>query len=145
LSLSVSVAGVVIATGLTWRLIFGPFDVLSHLEAWLVGGVSMIIINVGLTILLCASQPDVRRAILITVIFFVLLPGVIGFNPRGNLWDSFNPIRPGIFFYYANLVDTAQETTPILSVEMTIITGLAQLGLAWLVAWNWILRRTGHD
>jgi hypothetical protein len=147
-----SVLVVVVVTGVVWWVLVGPFDLVEYAVPWLIGAVSMTVINISLIILLAAGQPDARRAVLVAILVVVVLPGVIGFDTRGNWLDMFNPLRPGIFFHYTDIVtanpdtlaveaDPQSDSIKLLSVEVSILTGLAQVALAWVVVWIWTRRR----
>ncbi|MBI5960469.1 MAG: ABC transporter permease subunit [Chloroflexi bacterium] len=150
LSVLVSLLAVILPVGAAWWWLIGKFDV-TYVEPWLIGMIPMMVINMGLAVLITAGQPDSRRAIPIIVAFFVLLPAVIGFSPNGDWRDAFNPLRPGLFFHYTDTLrpnpaqmsveaGTSSAQIRLLSVELTIISGLAQLGLVWLVVWRWMQR-----
>jgi len=150
LSVLSSLLAVILPVGVAWWWMIGRFDV-TYIEPWVKGVLSMMVINIGLAVLLTAEQPDSRRAIPIIVAFFVLLPAILGFDPSGNWRDAFNPLRPGLFFYYTDTLrpnpaqlsleaGTASSQSNLLSVELTILTGLAQLGIVWLAVWQWMRR-----
>lgn len=141
ISIFVCVTSVVLVVGILWRLLIGPFNVGKCLEVWWFGLVSMIVINIGLSILLTAGQSDARRAVLVIILFFVLLPGVLGLNPSGNWRDLFNPLRPGLFYRYAVLDPTRLK---YLSISVTIGSGLMQLVLLWVIMWAWMRWRGGR-
>ncbi len=152
LSVLSSLLIVIVPTGVLWRLLIGSFDLWTFSEPWIVGGMSMTIINVGLAVLLTTGQPDSRRAISVVVLVFILLPALTGFDPRGNWLDSFNPLRPGLFFAYTDTLKpdpgnmslgVGNPNIELLSVETTIFTGVVQLGLVWIVAWQWLRRQMG--
>lgn len=101
---------------------------------------------------LVATQPDPRRAVPVVVVVTVLLPAILGFDPSGNWRDAFNPLRPGLFFYYTDTLKPQPEdvalvadnaSIKLISIEATILTGLAQLAVVWLVIWHWLRRQMG--
>jgi hypothetical protein len=102
-------------------------------------------------VLLAASQPNPQRAVLVAVIVFALIPGIVGFDPVGDLRDIVNPLRPGIFFHYTDIVTpepdemaitaSGAQDTNILPVSTTLITGLAQMVLAWGIMGWWMHRQ----
>ncbi len=152
LSIGAGVVAVIIPTGVLWYVLIGPIQPGTYLEPWLIGALPMIVINVGLTVLLTATQPDPRRAILVVVIIVVLIPMVIGFDPHGDWRDAFNPLRPGVFFHYTDTLhassdsmamETGNPNIRLISVEATIISGLAQVGFVWFLIWRWLRRQMG--
>jgi ABC-type transport system involved in multi-copper enzyme maturation permease subunit len=153
LSVLSSLLAVILPVGIAWWWLIGEFDV-TYIEPWIAGMLPMMVINIGLAVLLTAGQPDSRRAIPIIVAFFVLLPALLGFDPGGDWRDALSPLRPGLFFYYTDTLrpnpsqlsleaGTSSAQASLLSVEVTILTGLAQLTLVWLVIWRWMRRHTG--
>ena len=147
-----SVLVVVGVAGVVWWVLVGPFDLVDYAAPWLIGAVSMTVINIGLIILLAAGQPDARRAVLVTILVVVVVPGLIGFDTRGDWGDIFNPLRPGIFFHYTDIVtanadslaveaDPQNDSIKLLSLEVSILTGLAQVALAWAAVWVWERRK----
>lgn len=150
LSVFSSLTTIFIITGVLWRVFVASYQIVDLVEAWLMGAMLMAVINISLVVLLAATQPNAQRAVLVAVVVFALIPGIIGFNPVGDLRDMVNPLRPGIFFHYTDIVTPEAEQmavtangprdTNILSVSLTAITGLAQLVLAWIVV-GWWMRR----
>ncbi|HEX3052803.1 MAG TPA: hypothetical protein VHP83_19245 [Aggregatilineaceae bacterium] len=107
-------------------------------------GLLVAVVNIGMSVLLGAPLPDARRAVVIIVIVFVLIPALLGFDPQGNWRDSFNPLRPGIFYRYT--YDVGENTNPtldLLPMSVTLVTAFGQLALIWLVAQWWMKRQEG--
>lgn len=130
-----------VVMGLLWYLLIAPYNVLGYLEIWLVGALPLIFINVGLVILLAFQMPDSRMAIAVAIVVIVLPLFVIGFEPRNDWLDIFNPFRPGVFLHYSDVLGADADK---LSPAMTIASGLAQVGVAWLGAVAWLRWRNGY-
>lgn len=126
-----------------WYIIIAPFNVLTYLEIWLVGALPLMIINVGLVIVVAFRMPDSRMAVMVAIGVIVLPWFIIGFEPRNDWLDIFNSFRPGVFFHYTD-VSAIDDEIATLSPAMTVISGLAQLGLAWLGAVAWLRWRNGY-
>ncbi|MCB9436231.1 MAG: hypothetical protein H6673_04460 [Anaerolineales bacterium] len=132
-----------IVMAVLWYIIIAPFNILSYLEIWLVGALPLMVINVGLVIVLAFRMPDSRMAVAVAVGVIVLPWFIIGFDPRNDWLDIFNSFRPGVFFHYTD-VSAIDDEIGALSPTITILSGLAQLALAWLGAVAWLRWRNGY-
>lgn len=151
LSVFSSVTVIFFITGVLWRIFVASYQVSEMIEAWLVGALLTAVINIGLIVLLAATQPNAQRAVLVAIVVFALIPGILGFEPTGDLRESLNPLRPGIFFHYTDIVTpdadqmavvaTGVRDSNLLPVSTTAITGLAQAVCAWIIMGWWIRRR----
>lgn len=139
ISVLASMGCLLLIVGSIWWFFIGHYDLVIFFEPWLVGGVPMVLINIGLIIMLAAGQRNTRSAVVVGLLFTLLLPGIIGFTPQGNLLDGLNPLRPGIFYRYA-VADPTEYLYhyTLLSAPLTIITGLIQVVLLWIgiLAWQ---------
>jgi hypothetical protein len=155
-------AGLVLAAlvaGGVWRLMIGPFDMGLYTEMWLVNAALLVFINAGLSMLLAAGQPSTRRAILVGGVVVLLALVGMGFALADSGWlQWFNPARPALHLYYVLGVPGALEgnderTRAAVAfvrhianpqrVRLALATGLAQVGLVWLVVWQWLKRPKG--
>lgn len=127
--------------GILWYVAVSPYRLSAYLETWVVGILPLAFINVGLVILLAFRMPDSRMAVLVAIIVIILPLFAIGFEPRNDWLDIFNPFRPGIFLRYANVVGAEAEK---LSPALTIISGMGQVGVAWVGAVAWQRWRNGY-
>jgi pimeloyl-ACP methyl ester carboxylesterase len=150
-------AGLVLAAlviGGVWRLMIGPFDMGLYTEMWLVNAALLVFINAGLSVLLAAGQPSTRRAILVGGVVVLLALMGMGFALVDNGWlQWFNPARPAVHLYYVlgfpgALAGNDERTQAVVAfvrhlanpprVRLALATGLAQVGLVWLVVWQWL-------
>jgi ABC-type transport system involved in multi-copper enzyme maturation permease subunit len=124
---------------LLWWVFIAPFDLSAYLPIWLVGGLAMTLINIGVIVALTAIAPNSRIAILICIGFVVIMSLVLGFTPQGNWLDALHPLRPGIFYHFLPL--PWDEPPQLLSLEVSILSGLLQVVVlsAGVLAW-WRLR-----
>jgi ABC-type transport system involved in multi-copper enzyme maturation permease subunit len=129
-----------VATGVFYRLIAGPFDLAVYLEMWLFAGVSLVIINGSLGVLIPVGQPNRRRAVILMVAVFV-----IPFVVLSNAFDTasalayVNPLRPGIIFYYVASIGAGNiRSFNSEDVALTIVVGLIELAIVWMGAWVWL-------
>ncbi len=128
-----------LAAGVSWWAVFGAFTLSDYVEAWLLGVLPLIIINLGIIVLIASLLPTNRMAVLAGLIFSFVFSPLMGFAPQGDWRDLVNPLRPGIFYRYASV----DEAFTLPSFEATVAAGLIQLGLIWLVIW--LIYRYGVD
>ena len=137
LALFSSLAIVVIVVPIFWFLRVGPFDLLPYLEMWLFGGVSLVVINTGISIFLAAGQPNRHRAIILIVLI------VAAFLFVGNLdleKDTLGPVRGPIILYFLDLdVDVSAQLF-----WQTVVVGLAQLVVIGAAVWGWMRWQEAH-
>jgi len=132
------ISGVVVvaaAAALAWGLLVGGFNVALYLQTWLVAGLPIIIINIGMVVLLASPLSDLRLAVLVGVLFCYFFPVVIGFEPRGDWLDLFNPMRPALFFPYSGVMTDYRPT--VVNGWQTTLMGLVQLAGLWGLAYFW--------
>jgi ABC-type transport system involved in multi-copper enzyme maturation permease subunit len=127
---------------LIWWFVIAPFDLAGYLPIWIIGGVFMILINVGIIVPMTAAATNGRIAILICVGFIVLVTLAIGFVPHGNWLDALHPLRPGLFYHYLRL--PWDEPPLLLSIEVTIVSGLLQVAAVSVGMWAWLRSRDGR-
>ena len=131
LALFSSLAIVVIVVPIFWFLRVGAFDLRPYLEMWLFGGVSLVVINTGISIFLAAGQPSRRRAIILIVLI------VVAFLFVGNLnleKDTLGPVRGPIILYFLDLdVEVSAQLF-----WQTIAVGLAELVVIGAAVWGWM-------
>jgi ABC-type transport system involved in multi-copper enzyme maturation permease subunit len=157
LSLIVAVTAAALTTGLIWWLIIGPFDLVLFLDLWFVGGLGLCLINAGFSLLLAAPQTTTRRAVLVGAAFSLLC--LIGtgllFAPQPGWWQWLNPARPAVMLHYMlglpGVLNRNDDLTRAIAALVARIanrqavftalgTGLAQVGLIWLMMWQWLKR-----
>lgn len=145
------------AAGGVWRLVIGPFNVRFFVEMWLVSAALVVFINAGLTMLLAAGQPTTRRAILVGGVFVLLSLVGLGFAFADAGWLRWlNPARPAVHLYYllgfpGAMVGNDEWTRVVVAfvrqmanpqtVRIALATGLAQVGVVWLIVWQWQKQR----
>lgn len=155
LALNLGLAALVIAG--VWRIVVGPFDPAIYAELWLLGVIPLALINAGLASLLAAWQPTNQRAMLVGAGFSLLcLLGLgLAFVTYGTFWDWLNPARPALLLYYFVGWPGAMQGSEMLSrlnqptldliaqlvnrtrVWQTLLFGAGQVGLVWLLVWQW--------
>lgn len=152
LSLAALVAGVV------WWLMIGPFEVAKYLDLWFVGMLGLTFINAGTSMLLAAGQPNRRRATLVGSAYAMLCLAGLGlaFLSRAGWWRWLNPARPSVMLYYLLAISGTIEGNDDLTraalefvqqiasrgeMLRSLTAGLVQLGLVWLVVWQWLKGR----
>jgi len=128
-----------VVSGLIWWFLIAPFDLSIFLPIWIVGGLAMAVLNIGLIVPMTAAAPNSRIAILICIALFVLVPLAVGLTPRGDWLDGFSPLRPGLFYHYLRL--PWNEPPRLLTVESTIASGLIQMAVIGVGMWAWLRLR----
>ncbi len=158
LNLLVALGLTMVIAGLVWRLTVGPFEIGLFLELWIIAAALLIIINAGTALLLAAGQPNTRRAIFVGGIYVLVCLAGLGFifSTDTGWWRYFNPARPAAMLYYTlgfpGAVTGNDEWTragiEFLSqlagrkdVFISLGVGLLQVGVVWLIAWQWLKRR----
>lgn len=122
---------VMLAAGAVWWLRIGPIDLRLYLDMWLIGAVSLVIINGGLGILLPATQTTRRRAILLMIGLVVV--GAL-FSNQYSQEQVFSPLRAPVILYYMDPSTTAMRGNYF----ATIVIGLLQLIIVALCVWGWM-------
>jgi ABC-type transport system involved in multi-copper enzyme maturation permease subunit len=155
LALGLGLAALVIAG--VWRAVVGPFNPAIYAELWLLGVLPLALINAGLASLLAAWQPTNQRAMLVGAGFSLLcLLGLgLAFVTYGTFWDWLNPARPALLLYYFVGWPGAMQGNEMLSrlnqpaldlitqlvnrsrVGQSLLFGAGQVGLVWLLVWQW--------
>jgi len=123
------VALLIAALMAVWQ--FGLFDLSAYVHMYILGVGSMVVINNGLAVLIAATQPNRRRAVLMV---FVLMAGLFFAVPMqsGPLAYVFSPLREPIFEYFLWMGVTDAE------LYRAIAIGLAQVVAVWLGMWAWL-------
>jgi len=157
LGLAAGVGLAALAAGILWRLMVGPFEPVLFIEIWLVGTMLLAFINGGTSMLLAAGQPTHRRAVLVGGAYILLCLVGLGyiFSIDTGWWRWLNPARPAMVIYYtlgfpgaaAGLdswtrvgIEILQQTARRSDVFISIGFGLLQVGLLWLIVWQWMER-----
>jgi len=158
LTLLAGVGLAALVSGCAWWLLIGPFRLDIFLDTWLLGGLFLILINGGTTLLLAAGQPTNRRALFIGggYVLFCLLGLSFIFSTDLSWWRWLNPARPAVMLYYLLGFPDAlqgsdeltraglafmQQATSRPAVLASLLAGLGQVVLAGGVAWAWLRRR----
>ena len=127
-------------SGIIWRVTSGPFELRGYLEMWLGSVTALIVINGSLGVLLPATQPTRRRAIMLVAgalfLATMFLPNLDPDTPM-TLKDYLHPWRPPFFVHYMTGLMSNNGADIFLSVSV----GLAQLTLILVAMWVWIRHR----
>jgi ABC-type transport system involved in multi-copper enzyme maturation permease subunit len=92
---------IMVASGVGWWLLGGPYDVVVYVQMWVVGVAWIAILNSGLGVLIGAGQPNRRRAILVVIFFLVLVVSVFSRSMQGDdFMGIISPMRGAILSYY---------------------------------------------
>ncbi len=138
---------IMIASSLIWWLFAGAYDLLAYLEMWLIGVAWVSILNGGLGVLIGAGQPNRRRGITVVILFLFISAFLLNGSFQGGNWQGIvSPTRGALLTYYlfnvrqgivGETVVPAMMTTPD-AVLLTIVAGIVELGLIWLVMRRWM-------
>jgi len=121
--------------GVSWWLVVSKYDFGWYLEAWLIGAFGIAFINISLVMLLSVPLGNRRIAVVLAIFFCYAFPMLISFEPTANWLDLLNPIRPGIFFRYAGIMDPAPEMLPL---ALTLIGGAVQVIIVGILVTWWL-------
>jgi hypothetical protein len=138
------VAMVIIGAGL-WVLI-GPYHLDQFAAMWIAFGWGIGLVNSGLSLLIASGQPTRRRAIIIAVVFAVLclFANVSLIGQSGPLWNLLSPGRHAISIHFIMEAWGDQITvqvSPTSDVIWSLIGGVIEVAIVWLVVWAWMRRR----
>jgi ABC-type transport system involved in multi-copper enzyme maturation permease subunit len=149
-SVTAAMLAALIVLGAGWWLLLGPYHVDRYAAMWSAMLVGVGLVNSGLSLLLCAGQPNRRRAILIGALFATLcmFANVAGLDQFQAWWSAFSPGRHAITGYYlfnvwGELVASGLFTER--SVALSIGAGLAEVALTGVIVWAWWRWRSGAD
>ena len=143
-----AIAGIVFAlavTAVSWRLAVGPYDLISYLQMWLLGGGTLVALNGTLAALLAAGQPTRRRAVVLVILVWGLAMVTVGgaLTGDGGVASYLSPVRGPIIMRYTRF--DAYSSTPVMffSADMAqgLAIGLIEVALVAIVVWAWMRRR----
>lgn len=138
---------IMVASGVGWWLLGGPYDVVAYVQMWVVGVAWIAILNSGLGVLIGAGQPNRRRAILVVIFFLVLVVSVFSRSMQGDdFMGIISPMRGAILSYYLfnsrqdigiESVSPSLTSTPEAMI-LTIIAGIVELVILGVVVLAWM-------
>ncbi len=137
---------VMLLLGALWWLKAGVYNFGEYAEAWLVGIGSLVVLNGSLGVLLPATQPSRRMAIIVTMIGMFILGGLFG-GVISNLDTKglFSIVRTPILNYYLFSKAMLGGAPPSLlltptfeTVLLTIGAGLAQIVVIFALIRLWM-------
>lgn len=137
----IGLAASMLLVGLAWRLRFGPYDPRPLIEAWLVGGGVIAMVNSGLSVLIAAGQPNRRRGVVVVILALVAVFMLRDFHASAVV-SAAHPLRIPILNYYLNQFPergTLIMFAPVLptadTLRLAFVMAAAQLALAWVAVW----------
>ncbi|MBZ0291133.1 MAG: ABC transporter permease [Anaerolineae bacterium] len=128
---------IMIVTSVIWMLVLGIFDWPGYLEMWLIGVVSLVILNGSLGVLIAATQPSRRRAIIVAIGVFFIVPFILNITDTQTLMAYLNPVRYPILGYYL-FSTTALQNFTFDNMVKAIAIGLAEVAVIWAMVWGWL-------
>lgn len=136
-----------VVVGVLYRAIVGSFDLLLYIEMWLLVGVSLVVLNGTLGVLVPAGQPNRRRAVVLMVVVFTL-PFLLlqGSFDTSSLLAYVNPIRFAIVMHYSTALNNSM-TIPVDATRdliATLVAGVAELVLVAALVWGWMRWKGEH-
>ncbi len=132
--------------GAVWWLRVGAFNPLPFLDMLTAGVLPLMLINGALGVLIGATQPSTRRAIL-AVIVLLILPALI--SPAAFSNTGLLALLPGRLTALTHYIMGTMEAMVILPPVMppsgfsvaplaqTIVISIVQLAFVWLAVWGW--------
>jgi ABC-type transport system involved in multi-copper enzyme maturation permease subunit len=116
---------VMIVIGAFWWVKAGPINVGDYVVVWIGGIGSIVVLNGGLGVLMPASQPSRRRAIIVTLIGLAILAWLFGgATDSTDLRFLASPVRWTILNYYM-----FNSTEPLYAVSPTVNAPTPQIVL----------------
>jgi ABC-type transport system involved in multi-copper enzyme maturation permease subunit len=141
-----------VAIGISWWVIVHPFTIGDYVTIWLLGILPVALFNSALSVLIAASQPSRRRAVLLGVAFAIICLFIMGAGMGRTIGtlDVWNPGRPLALKYYLlnfSTKGTARAVFDLVSLSHLILSiGAAAIELlltGGLVYW-WMRRQEIH-
>lgn len=144
LAVGSAMLGLMLASAAGWWVFVGAYDLGAYASLWLVGVGALIVLNGGFALLLTATQPNRRRAVLLIIGVMIVLIFTLGTSGRGEPLAYLNPLRMPIILYYLSGPE-ALFTSPgrygMADVLLTIAVGLVELAMLGGVMWALIRRQ----
>jgi ABC-type transport system involved in multi-copper enzyme maturation permease subunit len=135
-----------IAVGAGMWILIGPYHLAQFAGTWLAFGWGIGLINSGLSLLLAASQPTRRRAIISGVVFAALcLFANISLIGRSEpLWNLLSPGRQAISMHFmleAWRDQVIAQIVPTADVLWALLGGVLEVVVVGTIVWAWMKRR----
>lgn len=157
LSLLTGLSLTALVAGGVWWLGIGPFELALFLDMWFVGAALLLAINAGFSLLLAAGQPSQGRAVWVGGGYVLLsLVGLSFAFAEAGGWQWLNPAHPAVVLYYllgfpgavqghdawtqAGLA-LIQRVASRDMARLSLVAGLVQVGVLWLIVWQVFKRR----
>ena len=149
-----AVFAMMVASGVVWWLLLGPFDLAPFLEMWLCGAAPLVLMNCGLAGLLSGIVTTPRVAIGIGVLFVIaslfMLMSSLSEKAAYTFWDNLNFGRAAFLWYFGTLgtpqLQINYQASPVTQADLlqTIALGLSQVAALALLVSAWLHRRIGN-
>ncbi|MBN1934747.1 MAG: hypothetical protein JW934_08775 [Anaerolineae bacterium] len=137
-------AGVMILSGCTGRLLIGPYSLVAVVRLWGMGILPLALFSSGMSMLLASSQPTRRRAAFVGAAFSAYCVAMLA-TTTGTVWDALCLARPSVFLSLpaehnplSLLSSLGMTSYPPFQVPLAIGLGALQVALAWLAVWVWM-------
>ncbi len=138
-----TLAGLVVVLSITaglWLVLVQHVNWPLFLEVSLLGVTALVLINGSLGVLLPVSQPTRRKAVLLAIGLFFVLPLIMGINNSASVFYYLNPARFPIIMYYSYIPAPQPEFT-FQMVLIALGAGLAEVIVVWVAAWVYLRKR----
>ncbi len=140
-------AGVMILSGCTGRLLIGPYSFITVVRLWGIGILPLALFSSGMSMLLAAGQPTRRRAAFVGAAFSAYCVAMLA-TTTGTVWDAACLARPSVFLSLpieynplSILSDLNMTAYPAFQIPLALGLGALQVALAWLIVWVWMHRQ----
>jgi hypothetical protein len=125
----VALCPAIVLPGVLWRLLVGPYDLLTYLGLWAVFVMPLVLITPGLAVLLASGQPNRRRGMLAGAAFGLICFFLMAVS--NSVWMLLNPSRPVLFLYFFHKGGTTGDAL------LAVIIGLVEVMVAGIGIWAW--------
>lgn len=140
LAVGSAMAAIMIASAIGWWVTLGAYDLGAYLSLWIVGVGGLIVLNGGFGLLLTATQPNRRRAVLLVIGVLIVLIFGLGMPEKGNVLAYLNPLRLPIIMHYLGGTEALSDAPGHFGrddVRLALVIGLGELVALGAVVWAW--------
>ena len=130
---------------LVWGLRVGAFNPTFYFDMLLTGAIPLLLTNGACAVLIGATQTSQQRAVILLLVVLLLPPFLFGSIVPGGMTLLEHYVGQAMegAMYVPPVIPAGGLTFPV--VTRTLLVGLAQAGVWWIVIWLWMRRREARQ